>query len=67
MEQICNKCRKVISHDEIAITKKLINRGTDRFFCTTCLAKAFDVSETDITKKIKEFKQMGCVLFKTEQ
>jgi len=66
MQRVCNKCKKAISQDEVAITKKLINRGTDKFYCITCLSKAFEVSEADICKKIQEFKEMGCVLFKTE-
>ncbi len=63
MENKCCKCGETISNDEVAITKKLINRGTDKFFCIKCLANSFGVKELDIIEKIKQFKQMGCTLF----
>ena len=49
--------------DEIALTKKLINRGMEKFFCLTCLAKSFSVSEELLKEKIEQFKRMGCTLF----
>lgn len=49
--------------DEIAVTKKLINRGTKKYFCVDCLAEAFEVRPEDIREKIRYFKEMGCTLF----
>lgn len=59
----CAECARILTGDEIGLTKKLINRGTERFFCKTCLAKKFRVSEELLSRKIQEFRAMGCVLF----
>ncbi len=50
--------------DETALTKKMINRGTDRFFCLSCLAEHFGVTEAILHQKIRDFREMGCTLFK---
>ncbi len=62
-DHICKKCGKALTLDEIAITKKLVNRGASAFFCTVCLADAFDVTTEDIQAKIRYFKEIGCTLF----
>lgn len=59
----CSKCNKTITLDEMAITRKLINRSATVYFCVRCLADAFEVSEEDIRKKIVYFKEIGCTLF----
>lgn len=59
----CAKCGESLTADEIAVTKKLVNRGTKKYFCVNCLAEAFDVEPDDIRKKIQYFKEMGCTLF----
>lgn len=59
----CHSCQSALSQDEIALTKKLINRGTTKYYCISCLAKAFDVSERDLENKIQYFKDSGCTLF----
>ncbi|MDE7313341.1 MAG: hypothetical protein K2N87_17250 [Eubacterium sp.] len=61
----CKKCGSPITKDEAAITKKLINRGTTTYYCTRCLAAAFDVTPDDIRQKIQYFKEIGCTLFQT--
>ncbi len=64
MEKIlCRKCRSLLTSDEIAMTKKLINRGTEVFYCLDCLALAFDVEREDLERKILEFRESGCTLF----
>ncbi len=62
----CKKCGKSLIPDEIAMTKKLINRGATVYYCTDCLAKAFEVKKEDIEAKIRYFKDIGCTLFVTE-
>ncbi|MBQ2957832.1 MAG: hypothetical protein IJE08_15405 [Clostridia bacterium] len=59
----CAECGRPLTKDEIALTKKLINRGAEKFFCLTCLAKSFSVSEELLKEKIEQFKRMGCTLF----
>ena len=59
----CHVCGRELSPDEIALTRKLINRGTSRFLCLTCLASHFQVSEETLRNKIREFREMGCTLF----
>ena len=59
----CKACSRPLSPDEIAVTKKLINRGATEFFCVDCLAAYFEVTPQDIRDRIQYFKQMGCTLF----
>jgi len=59
----CRQCGRVLEPDEIALTRKMINRGANSFFCLFCLARHFDVSEDDLRNKIREFREMGCTLF----
>ena len=63
MEKRCCRCGRILVPDETALTKKMICRGTDRFFCLSCLADHFDVTEEALRQKIREFHEMGCTLF----
>ncbi len=56
-------CGRSLFSDEIALTKKLINRGTNQYLCLSCLSHKFDVSEDILKDKISQFKEMGCTLF----
>lgn len=60
----CINCGKQLTHDEIAIHRKLINRGATRYFCKECLAAFFKCPVEMIDERIKHFKEMGCSLFK---
>lgn len=57
------QCHRALQSVEIALTKKLINRGATRFLCLNCLGKKFGVSEETLLQKAKEFREMGCTLF----
>ena len=59
----CACCGKILTPDEIAVTKKLINRGATAFFCVGCLARRFDVTPQDILDRIAYFRETGCTLF----
>ena len=61
---VCLQCGRLLEADEIALTKKLINRGASHFFCLSCLAARFEASEDDLRAKIREFREMGCTLFR---
>ena len=59
----CIACGRPLEKDEVALTKKLINRGATQDLCIDCLAKKFEVTREDLEKKIEELRQMGCTLF----
>lgn len=59
----CRGCGREVTPDEIGATKKLVNRGTTDYYCLDCLAEHFDVTRTDLERKIRYFKEMGCTLF----
>ena len=61
----CYVCGKAsLSKDEIGLTKKLIDKKTSTFYCLSCLADYFEVTEEELVAKIEEFKSEGCTLFK---
>ena len=64
VEERCQKCGKELSKDEIGLHKKLFNRAADSFLCISCSAAYFGVSVALLEKKVQQFKEMGCVLFK---
>lgn len=59
----CQVCGRPLTRDEVAVTKKLVNRGSTTFSCIACLARHFEVSESDITERIAYFRASGCTLF----
>ena len=59
----CFKCGQILSADEIAIYKRMVNRGAKECLCIHCFAKEFSVTEDLIREKIEHFKKMGCTLF----
>ena len=61
----CVNCGCSLSADEVAVTKKLINRGAASFYCVDCLAAYFAVTPDDIRERIAYFKASGCTLFST--
>lgn len=63
MAERCALCGRTLESDEIALTRKLVNRGATRFFCLCCLGERFDVTEAELRRKIDEFREMGCTLF----
>lgn len=59
----CKDCGKALTRDEVAVTKKLVNRGATSFSCISCLARYFEVTEDDISERIAYFRASGCTLF----
>ncbi len=59
----CVRCGAALTKDDIALTRKLINRGAGSFCCISCLAEHFGLTEEILREKIREFKAMGCTLF----
>lgn len=59
----CRHCGKELEPNEIALTKKLINRGATEFFCFSCLSKEIGVPEKCFPDLILRFRKQGCTLF----
>ena len=59
----CVRCGAPLVKDDIAMTRKMINRGAESFYCLSCLADHFELTEDILREKIKEFRAMGCTLF----
>lgn len=66
-KECCINCGRVLTRDDIGMTKKLMNRGAKQFYCIGCLAAYFEVSEAEVRRKLDEFRQMGCTLFERQE
>ena len=54
MIDCCKRCGRVLSADEKAVTRKLINRGMKEYFCVDCLAAHFEVKKEDILDEVNK-------------
>ena len=63
----CVSCGRPLTADEIAVTKKLVNRGATSFSCVDCLAAFFCVTPDDIRERIAYFRASGCTLFSAKE
>ncbi|MDD3412119.1 MAG: hypothetical protein PHY12_15045 [Eubacteriales bacterium] len=63
----CLTCGRALTRDEVALTRKLVNRGCTSFLCLRCMAARFDATEAQLRDKIQQFKEMGCTLFEENQ
>lgn len=61
--QKCLSCGRELESDEIALYKRLINRGAESFMCLSCLARKLETTEKALTDCIDRFRKMGCTLF----
>lgn len=59
----CCVCGAPLVPDEIALTRKLINRGARQYQCLACLAGFFGCSTDLLREKIVQFRRQGCALF----
>ena len=60
----CYVCGKEsLSKNEIGLTRKLLNKNADIFYCLDCLADYLEVDTEFLLDKIEEFKEQGCTLF----
>ena len=60
----CFKCDKSITADEIALHKKLFSKTSTEFMCISCAAEYFEVTRELLEEKIKQYKDIGCSLFR---
>ncbi|MDR1928209.1 MAG: hypothetical protein LBQ33_06185 [Oscillospiraceae bacterium] len=63
--QTCRRCGAALSADERALTKKLINRGAQEFFCLPCLALHFSVTPERLRELTAQYRRQGCMLFES--
>ena len=59
----CLKCGRVLTSDEVALHKKVVNRGATSHMCIDCCAEYFNVTVQLLEEKIIQFKEAGCALF----
>lgn len=60
----CYVCGKTpLTKNEIGLTKKLIDKEGQYYYCLPCLAEYLEVTEEELLAKIEEFKNEGCKLF----
>ena len=59
----CMKWAKQLNMDEIAIYKRLVDRGAVKCLCKECLAQKLGCEPSVIERKIEYFKEIGCTLF----
>lgn len=62
--EVCMKCSRELTRDEIALYRRLVNRGAERYLCIDCLAEHLRVSVPLLEERMKFLKEMGCTLFK---
>ena len=61
----CMECGNDLYADDIAIHRKLINRGADEFFCIDCIAEKFGCEREYIERLIEYYRSTGkCTLFR---
>ena len=63
MMDVCKNCGRPVTRDEVALTKKLINRASKEFLCIPCLCEKFEMTEDECRTLIEHFREAGCHLF----
>ena len=53
----------MLTGDDVGLYKKMISRGAEEFLCKRGLAETLNCSEEYLDRKIKRFKEDGCLLF----
>ncbi len=62
----CTQCGRPLTADEVALHKRLINRGASAHLCLSCMAGYFGCQEDVLREKIAYFRRIGCLLFARE-
>lgn len=63
----CVKCLREVIPDEMGLTKKLMGRGTEKYFCIDCLANELSSTPERLNELIERFKKEGCALFSQDE
>jgi hypothetical protein len=59
----CCECDRNVSKEEVALSRKMLGRDIEHFFCVDCFAEYWECSADDLRIKIQEFREQGCALF----
>jgi hypothetical protein len=59
----CCDCDKNLSKDEVALSRKMLGRNIESFFCLECLAIYLEYDVASLKENILKFKAQGCTLF----
>lgn len=59
----CVVCGREVIPLEMSLTKKLVNRAAEKYFCKTCLAEKFSCTEKQLDDMAEKFRKQGCMLF----
>ena len=59
----CADCGRELTRDETGLSRKLISRGTQVFYCMDCLGARFRLSRPQLERLIEQFRAAGCTLF----
>ena len=63
-EKNCYVCGKEhLDKNEIGLTRKLLNKDSNRFYCLDCLSEYLEIDTEFLIAKVEEFKEQGCKLF----
>ena len=60
----CETCGRELRNVEIGLSRKLINRGTEIFFCLDCLAEKYTTTEQKLIELAEYYSKHGCTLFR---
>lgn len=62
----CLDCGKEVTPLEANVTRKLVNRASTEFYCKSCIAKKFGITEKRVDELIEVWKSQDCVLFTSD-
>ncbi|MBQ8508712.1 MAG: hypothetical protein IJ493_02280 [Clostridia bacterium] len=63
MDERCEKCGAPLTQDEIALHRKLVSRGAEKFWCKECLSAHFDIPVKRLDELVVYYREAGCTLF----
>ena len=59
----CDVCKKILSRDEVGLSKKLLEESIYTFLCMECLSEHMDISIDEVEYLVERFKEEGCIFF----
>ena len=62
-DEHCMECGAKLERIDVALHRKLVNRGARSFLCKACLAKLYKTTEAQLDRMAENFRAQGCTLF----